>query len=133
MSTVTLPRALAEAMLAHAGEAPALEVCGLLGGAPGAPTRLYRIPNVADEPARRYLMAPEAQLEAFREMRARGEALAGIYHSHPDGRPVPSPTDRAEVAYPDADYFIIALGRDPALTAWRYREGAFRALALRWC
>ena len=33
----------------------------------------------------------------------------GIFHSHPAGPPIPSPTDVAEAAYPDSVYVVISL------------------------
>jgi proteasome lid subunit RPN8/RPN11 len=43
---VKLPKPLVEAMVAHAGETYPEECCGLLAGADGRPTHLYRIQNV---------------------------------------------------------------------------------------
>ena len=37
----------------------------------------------------------------------------GIFHSHPAGPPVPSPTDIAQAAYPDSIYVVISLQTTP--------------------
>jgi proteasome lid subunit RPN8/RPN11 len=37
----------------------------------------------------------------------------GIFHSHPAGPPVPSPTDIAEAAYPESIYVVISLQTIP--------------------
>ena len=81
--TLQLPAALHQHLLAHALETPTLEVCGLLGGVGATATRLYRIANIAATPQVAFTMDPQAQLAAMLEMRGRGEALVGIYHSHP--------------------------------------------------
>jgi proteasome lid subunit RPN8/RPN11 len=35
-----------------------------------------------------------------------GNEMIAIYHSHPNGPPVPSPTDIRESGYPDSYYLI---------------------------
>jgi proteasome lid subunit RPN8/RPN11 len=47
----------------------------------------------------------------------------GIFHSHPAGPPVPSPTDIAEAAYPDSIYVVISLQiRPPSVRAFAIVE-----------
>jgi proteasome lid subunit RPN8/RPN11 len=48
----------------------------------------------------------------------------GIFHSHPAGPPVPSPTDIAEAAYPDSVYVVISLQTlPPSVRAFTIVEG----------
>jgi [CysO sulfur-carrier protein]-S-L-cysteine hydrolase len=48
----------------------------------------------------------------------------GIFHSHPAGPPVPSPTDIAEAAYPDSLYVVISLQNStPSVRAFRIIDG----------
>lgn len=112
MRMLRLSRTLHEGMLDQALAAPEVEVCALLGGIGMRPTSLYPVANAAEDPGQAFLMEPHAQLRAMQEMRAAGERLFGIYHSHPRGPAQPSETDRAQAAYPDVVYFIATLSSD---------------------
>jgi len=129
-----LPHALAEEMFAHARARSPEECCGLLGGEGGRAASVYPLRNVAPRPEVAYEAAPEELFEAQRAMRARGETLVGVYHSHPrSGEPEPSRTDVRLAFYPEAFYFII--GFDEAggcvLRAFRIseREGRWEGAA----
>ncbi len=85
------------------------EACGLLPGSRAVGvyrvTEVIPVPNELHSPVR-YRMEPLAQLKAFNRIDGLGLELAGIYHSHPDGPPYPSPTDIAEAYYPESVYLI---------------------------
>jgi proteasome lid subunit RPN8/RPN11 len=121
---ITLPRAFADEMIAHArAEVPA-EACGLIAGREGAPVQLYRIPN-ADPSIYRYNMEPKAQLEAMNDMDRQGWDLLAIYHSHTHTPAYPSPTDIALAFYPDALYVIVSLqAAEPVIRAFNIVEGS---------
>jgi proteasome lid subunit RPN8/RPN11 len=104
-----IPRALAEEMCAHARAAAPKECCGLLGGrAESAAESAYPLRNVAPDAAASYEAAPEELFDAQRQMRARGESLVAVYHSHPrSAEPAPSATDVRLAFYPSAVYFIV--------------------------
>ncbi len=104
-----LPRTLINQLLAHAQQTPEREVCGLIGAKQGEPLHCYPIANAAADPATLFTMDPTAQIAAMRTMRERGEALYGIYHSHPHSPPQPSRTDLEQAAYPETLYLIISL------------------------
>ena len=58
-------------------------------------------------------------------MRARGEQLVGVYHSHPRSKePEPSATDVRLAFYPEAFYFIIGFDEEGGcvLRAFRISE-----------
>ena len=118
-------RALWEEMLAHARRVAPEECCGLVGGREARGASLYPLRNAAADPLVAYEAAPEELFAAQRLMRARGEELFAIYHSHPRARdPVPSPTDVRLAFYPSAVYFIIGFddeGRG-VLRAFRISE-----------
>ena len=84
---------------------------------------------MARDAANAYETAPAELFAAQRRMRARGEELLGIYHSHPrSADPVPSLTDVKLAFYPSAVYFIVGLGgAEPSLRAFRIseREGSW--------
>ena len=103
-----IPRALADEMCAHARASAPDECCGLLGGVEGEARSVYPLRNVAPRPEVAYEAAPEELFDAQRRMRARGETLSAVYHSHPrSADPAPSPTDVRLAFYPSAIYFII--------------------------
>jgi len=77
-------------------------------------SRLYPLPVSRAFPA------------AYRQIEAAGGELIAIYHSHPQGDPIPSVTDLAEATWPEAAYVIVGL-RDPAspqVAAWQIRDRA---------
>lgn len=124
-------RALRQALCAEAAAQPEREVCGLIGARAGRAVSHYPIPNGAADPRQRYAMDPTAQIAAFKAMRARGETLAAIYHSHPDVAPIPSPRDAREWTYPEALCLIVGLaGGTPELRAWRWTGQNFAVVAL---
>jgi proteasome lid subunit RPN8/RPN11 len=108
---ITIRRAQVEEMLAHARAARPAECCGLVGGdAEGVGASVYRLRNIAPDPRLAYDGDPQDLCEAQRTMRARGEALLGIYHSHPrEAAPVPSESDVRLAYHPSAIYFIIGI------------------------
>lgn len=118
---VSLPRWLVQRLLREAQERAPLEACGLIGGQEGRPTSIYPIPNIAGDPKHRFEMDPKAQIAAFRTMRARGETLFAIYHSHPNAPAEPSPRDLALLAYPEALYLIVSLGTKGVLELRGFR------------
>jgi proteasome lid subunit RPN8/RPN11 len=127
-----IPQALAEKMFAHARSCVPDECCGLLGGEGDRAASVYTLRNVAPRPEVAYEAAPEELFEAQRRMRARGETLVGVYHSHPRSNdPEPSRTDVRLAFYPEAIYFIIGFdeGGGCVLRAFHIseREGRWKA------
>lgn len=97
-------------MVRHAREAVPHECCGVVGGVGNKASTIYMTRNVAAHPATTYEAAPEDLFAAQRTMRARGENLIAIYHSHPQAaEAVPSVTDIKLAFYPRAVYIIIAV------------------------
>jgi [CysO sulfur-carrier protein]-S-L-cysteine hydrolase len=123
---VYLPHQINEQMLAHALAAPGLEVCGLLGGRADRAASIYPVRNIAQEQSCRFLMDPEQQIDAMRQMRTRGEQLWGIYHSHPYTSAEPSAADLEMAAYPDVYYFVVSMKTSPPyVQAFRYNGNQF--------
>jgi proteasome lid subunit RPN8/RPN11 len=129
---VHFSRALCDRLRAEAAAQPTREVCGLIGAREGVALTHYPIANIAPDAGRRYRMDPAAQIAAFRAIRLRGEALAGIYHSHPEGPPIPSPRDLREWSYPEALCLIVELvGGRSVLRAWRWSPDGFIPVQIR--
>ena len=85
-----------------------LEVCGLLSGANGHITHHYPIHNIRQSPVA-FEMEPKQQIETMLAIEANGQQILGLYHSHPNGPAVPSPTDIAQATYPELIQFILSL------------------------
>jgi proteasome lid subunit RPN8/RPN11 len=130
--TEHLPRSIVNQLLHHAQQSSASEVCGLIGGKGGIPSRCYPIANIAPVPQRLFAMDPAQQIAAMRSMREHGEELFAIYHSHPDSPPLPSPTDITQANYPEALYLIISLVTQGVLEmrGFRIKDGAVTEIAL---
>jgi proteasome lid subunit RPN8/RPN11 len=99
---VALPRAVRRAIVMHARREAPRECCGLLVGCGREVAFAVACTNVARSETR-YRIAPREHIDLRRALRAFSPPLdiVGVYHSHPRGRPVPSPTDVVEAAYPD--------------------------------
>lgn len=124
-SDFKISQTLLEEMFEHAHSCAPEECCGLLGGEGNGAASVYPLRNVAPRPEVAYEAAPEELFEAQRSMRARGETLVGVYHSHPrSNEPAPSRTDVRLAFYPEAFYFIIgfAEGGGGVLRAFRISE-----------
>ena len=115
-------------MFAHARESRPQECCGLVSGdAEQVGASVYRLRNIAPDPCVAYDGDPQDLCAAQRSMRARGEQLLGIYHSHPrEAAPAPSETDVRLAYHPSAIYFIIGLGADGGEENFAATLGAFR-------
>jgi proteasome lid subunit RPN8/RPN11 len=125
MPIIELRRELLDAMVVHARETAPFECCGLIGGSSETRAQtIYRLRNVATNPAVTYEAAPEELFASQRQMRERGEVLFAIYHSHPrSSDPSPSQTDIKLAYYPSAAYLIVGLaGAEPMVRAFRISE-----------
>jgi desampylase len=127
---VTLPDAVAHAIVRHARETAPAECCGLLLGDDASITAAVRAGNTAADPTRQYVVDPHDHFAAIRRARASGQQVLGAYHSHPRSPAVPSPTDAA-AAFERFLFVIVGLAADPPeLTAWRWVSGNFAAVPL---
>ncbi len=120
---VFLPRALVNQLLHHAQNSPEFEVCGLIGANQGIPATSYPIINIAQDRAQRFLMDPQEQINAMREIRDRREEFFAIYHSHPKSTALPSRTDLKLAEYPNTLQIIISLNTKGVLEMRGFRFG----------
>jgi len=58
-----------------------------------------------------FRMDPKAQLRAMEQIEAEGLEMIAIFHSHPRGPSVPSPTDLNEAVYPVVNIIWSKAGR----------------------
>ncbi len=115
-------------LLEEANHAHPDECCGLLLGQGAIVERAVAAANVHPEPARHFEIDPAALIAAHRAVRGGGPQVLGYYHSHPNGRAQPSPTDQAQASGDGRIWAIVARG---AVTWWRDAPGGFEALSTR--
>ena len=141
-ATITLPRAIREAIVAQARAEYPNEACGLIvGDRPatdgGRALRYEPARNKAASPYR-YEIDPTDLLRLTIATDDADEVFWGIVHSHTHTPAVPSPTDIGLAFYPDALYLLVSLSVDeaepatgePAVRAWRIVDGAVDEVAL---
>ena len=134
-SSVRLPVAIVDELIAHARAGYPNEACGLiLGSAPaaqgGRPLRFAPTRNAAVSP-HRYEIDSADLLRLTLEADERDEAFWAIVHSHVRSPARPSPTDIGLAFYPDALYLLVSLADDeadpltgrPSVRAWRIVDG----------
>lgn len=94
-----LPASVLRAMLGHAQQRDPDECVGLLFGHGETVTRHVPLTNTAKAPRTRFFADPTELLRALSGADGLGEALLGLYHSHPDGPSTPSRTDLQNAHY----------------------------------
>jgi proteasome lid subunit RPN8/RPN11 len=125
---VKLSRAQLERIIAQARADAPMETCGLMAGRDGRVEQVLPVPNVLRSRVE-YRMDGQEFADAM--VACDFEPLA-IYHSHPQGPSIPSPTDIAQAFYPDSVYIIISLGQEPpSVRAFRIVEGVVTEVELK--
>ena len=126
-----LPRAVLEAIVAHARAEAPLECCGLLIGSADSIEESYPVENTRRSPVA-FEVDPAGHFSAIRRARGLGRAVIGAYHSHPRSPAVPSETDVREANDPEFVHVIVSLALDrPEVRAFRITDGAATELQLR--
>jgi proteasome lid subunit RPN8/RPN11 len=97
-----IPRAIYEAMLAHAQAELPNECVGMLAGQPdGLVVEHYPLVNALADP-RRCESEPRSTFEAEKRRRDRNLEFLAVYHSHPTSLPIPSQVDLD----PDVNFWL---------------------------
>jgi [CysO sulfur-carrier protein]-S-L-cysteine hydrolase len=120
-----IPRKLADAVIDHACEGLPLEVCGILGGAEGTVSALFRMTNT-DKSNEHFMMDPKEQFAVIKELRTKGLEMLAIYHSHPESPARPSAEDIRLALTPNVSYVIVSLQEtnNPVLKSFRITAGS---------
>lgn len=119
---LVIPRAIHDAVLAHARADLPAECCGLLAGTVaagvGRVTQHLPLVNALTSPTE-YESEPRSMFAAHKAMRSAGTDILAVYHSHPASDPIPSRRDR-ERSYDDQVVnLIIGLRRaEPEVRGW---------------
>ncbi|MHB8450624.1 MAG: M67 family metallopeptidase [Mycobacteriales bacterium] len=121
-----LPRAVRDALVAHARRDHPDEACGVVAGRDGRATRVVEMENAERSPTF-YRFDSAEQLQVWRAMEDAGEEPTVIYHSHTATEAYPSRTDISLAAEPDAHYVLIStraeLGEQVELRSFRIVAG----------
>jgi proteasome lid subunit RPN8/RPN11 len=123
---VRLPASIAEAIRTHARQTYPNECCGILFGTDTDDARLFTeshpVENAFAETQRhhRFTITPVTLLHAEKHAAAKGLAVLGFYHSHPDHPAEPSEYDRTH-AWPFYSYIIVSVekGSSTHLSSWQ--------------
>jgi len=115
----------------HLESAYPLEACGFLLGSEVNRkrwiTKAIPVENISTEnQKRRFMINPLDYLKIERKALEEGQALLGIYHSHPDHPAIPSVHD-LEFAQPFFSYFILSIEKGSLTNTRSYRlfDGKF--------
>lgn len=104
-------------------EAP-IEACGILAGSGGRVEKLYKMTN-AELRSDHFMMAPEQQFEAVKDIRSNSLDMLAIYHSHPQTPARPSAEDIRLALTPGVIYVIVSLQgtNGPAVKGFQIEDG----------
>ena len=108
MDALEIPKHIFSQMLAQARAEAPVEACGILAGHENGVLQLYKMTN-SDESTDHFMMAPEEQFAAMKDMRAKGLEMLAIYHSHPVSPARPSAEDIRLALTPEVLYVIVSL------------------------
>jgi proteasome lid subunit RPN8/RPN11 len=111
-----IKREFLHSIFEHCNAAFPNETCGILAGRYSRVEIVYSMTNAKPGPTY-YEMHPGEQFRVMKDIRDKGLAMVGIYHSHPSGPAYPSRVDVEKAYwpgtlypnYPDAVYMIVSL------------------------
>jgi proteasome lid subunit RPN8/RPN11 len=113
MNGITLPQSIYQALLAQARAAAPIEACGILAGHDGHVQSFHPMTN-ADDSADHFMMDPREQFAVIKAMRAAGQQMLAVHHSHPATPARPSPEDIRLAVTPGVVYTILSLAEPDA-------------------
>jgi len=120
---LTIPKPIHDEMVARARTAAPLEVCGILAGFAGHVRTHHPMTN-ADASAEHYSLVPEEQFAVAKAIRAAGEMMLAVWHSHPATPARPSQEDIRLAVAPGVFHVILSLaGCEPESLAFLIEDG----------
>ena len=133
MQTLRLSHEQIQSIVNHARQEQPDEACGIIAGKVGIASRIIPIKNAASNAQHHYQMDTKELLQALKEMDSVDEEMLGIYHSHPNNEPIPSPEDirEAQLNTPNSLHIIVSLKYGKArLQAWHIQLGQIEKVDL---
>jgi len=132
MLKLEIPTRIFKDMLEQARAEAPIECCGILAGRQGRAEKLYKMAN-AEHRHDHYMMAPEQQFEAIKDIRSASLDMLAIYHSHPETPARPSAEDIRLALTPDVVYVILSLlgNNGSAVKGFQIDDGVVTEVAVR--
>ena len=131
MEALTIDPKVYADMLRLARQKSPVEACAILGGEDARVSVFIEMTN-ADNSPEHFSFLPEEQFAAVKQLRAAGEKMLGIWHSHP-ASPARMSQEDLRLAYTsDVAYVILSLEdeSEPVLKAFAVIEGQPREIPL---
>ena len=113
MNSITLPQSIHRALLAQARAAAPIEACAILAGRDGHGQAFFPMTNT-DASADHFMMDPREQFAVVKAMRAAGQQILAIHHSHSATPAWPSAEDIRLAVTPGVIYTILSLAKPDA-------------------
>ncbi|HJX62955.1 MAG TPA: M67 family metallopeptidase [Polyangia bacterium] len=131
MNGITLPQSIHQALLAQARAAAPIEACGILAGRDGHVMCFHPMTNV-DASADHFMMDPREQFAVVKAMRAAGQQMLAIHHSHPATPARPSAEDIRLAVTPGVVYTILSVAEPdaPRLKGFSIEDGLVTEVAV---
>lgn len=127
MKKVIIKKQDVEEMISYAREKLPQEACGLIAGSDYGDERViekvYYLTNI-DAYNEHFSLEPKEQLQAVKDMRARGLKPIGNWHSHPESPSRPSQEDKRLAYDSKASYLILSLmEKEAVLNSFHVENG----------
>jgi proteasome lid subunit RPN8/RPN11 len=124
MLKLEIPKHIFDDMLEQAKAEAPIECCGILAGRDGRAEKLYKMAN-AENRRDHFMMEPEQQFEAIKDIRSSSLDMLAIYHSHPETPAWPSAEDVRLAFTPDVVYVILSLhgNNEPTIKGFQIEGG----------
>ena len=131
MLKLEIPKRIYEEIVEQARTEAPVEACGILAGTGGRVEKLYKMAN-SENRHDHFMMAPEQQFAAAKDMRAGGLDMLAIYHSHPETPARPSAEDIRMALTPNVVYVILSLlgNEGPAIKGFEIEDGTVTEVAV---
>ena len=125
MTELLIPQHIFEAIVAQAKAQAPIEACGILAGRAGVIEKLYEMTN-ADNSRDHFMLLPEEQFAAVKDMRAADVEMLAIYHSHPESPGRPSQEDIRMAFTAGVVHVIVSLADadNPVIRGFNIADGA---------
>lgn len=120
---IEVPAQIHEAMVMHSRFVYPEEACGLLAADHEGRLRMAYCLTNAEHSESSYTIDPTEHFRALQHAESQGWNLTGAFHSHPHSGAFPSKTDVSMAADPLWIYFIVGMGKPPAVRAFLLDEG----------
>ncbi len=132
MLKLEIPKHIFKDMLEQAKSEAPIECCGILAGRDGRAEKLYKMAN-AEHRCDHFMMEPEQQFEAVKDIRSNSLDMLAIYHSHPGTPARPSTEDIRLALTPNVVYVILSLhgNNGPAMRGFQIEDGVVTKVPVR--